>query len=89
MIIMRTTVSIDDALLERAKQRALRNNMTLGSFVEDALRAKLAELEQRTAAVSLPTFGSGGFIAGVDPSSNRSLYEALDRASNHDASLHA
>lgn len=79
---MRTTVSIDDALLERAKRRATQQGETLGSYLEEALRQRLAAFSDDTSQqIDLPVFdggASGGLRAGIDPSSNRALYEALD-----------
>jgi hypothetical protein len=73
---MRTTVSIDDSLLERAKRRAAANGVTLGRFVEDALRRELAAAPS-AGAVDLPVHPGGALRPGIEPSSNRALYEAL------------
>lgn len=43
---MRTTVSIDDPLLENAKRQAAERGVTLGGLIEDALRAYLANAER-------------------------------------------
>lgn len=76
---MRTTVNIDDDLLAFAKRRAAARGLTLGEFVEEAVRRELlSESAQRT-PISLPVFRGGtGLRPGIDPSSNRSLYDALD-----------
>ncbi|HWI31882.1 MAG TPA: hypothetical protein VNT50_10350 [Microbacterium sp.] len=77
---MRTTLSIDDRLLEEAKAQAVRRGQTLGQYVEDALRAGLTRDETGNAP-SIPVFTRGtGMRAGIDPSSNRALYDALDEA---------
>lgn len=39
---MRTTISIQDPLLETAKERAALRSITLSELIEDALRAHLA-----------------------------------------------
>ena len=39
---MKTTLNLNDVLLQRAKRRAARGGMTLTRFVEDALRERLA-----------------------------------------------
>lgn len=76
---MRTTVSIDDRLLATARQKAAEKNLTLGQFVEEALRRTLTEPARPTSLPALPVFTQGtGTVAGVDTSSNRSLYDALD-----------
>lgn len=65
---MRTTVNIDDHLLAEAKVLAARTSRSLGSVVEDALRAMLLrDAEERArGGFHLPTHGSGGLHAGVD-----------------------
>ncbi|MHA6694112.1 hypothetical protein [Homoserinimonas sp. A520] len=76
---MRTTLSIDEALLERAKKRAAERGQTLGQYVEDAVRRDLVAPPQEKAAPALPTFTRGtGMRPGLDPSSNRALFDALD-----------
>lgn len=78
MCIMRTTLSIDDHLLAAAKRRARERGTTLGQVVDDALRRDLASPAPRD-TVDVPIFhGSGGVRPGVDVTSNRTLYEALD-----------
>ncbi len=75
---MRTTVTIDDVLLARAKDAARAAHCTLGEFVEEALREKLSA-PAATPAPPLPIFTRGsGPVAGVDLTTNRGLFEALD-----------
>ncbi|MBI3257101.1 MAG: antitoxin [Actinobacteria bacterium] len=74
---MRTTVAIDDHLLASAKDEARTRGLTLGRLIEEALRHELARRSEPRPAV--PVFrGGGGVRPGVDISSNRALYEALD-----------
>jgi len=76
---MRTTLSIENALLERAKTRAAQRGQTLGRYVEDAIRRDLVSPAPKTTTVSLPVFTRGtGMRPGLDPSSNRAIYDALD-----------
>ncbi len=76
--IMRTTVSIHDHLLDAAKRRARERGVTLGELVEDGLRLEMARAE-RPPGPPVPVFeGKGGFLPGIDPTSNRSMLEALD-----------
>lgn len=79
---MRTTVSIEDGLLERAKLEALQTGSTLGEVIEDALR--LALLSEPKSARSRPfqplkTFGGTGTQPGVDLDSSSSLLEIMDQ----------
>ena len=76
---MRTTVSIEKTLLERAKKRAAQRGQTLGQYVEDAVRRDLTVPEPTAGAIRLPVFTRGtGMRDGLDPSSNRALFDALD-----------
>jgi hypothetical protein len=76
---MRTTVAVDDHLLEAAKRRARERGQTLGQIVEDALRRELAE-PAACKPSEVPVFrGGDGPLPGVDLRSNSALGELLDR----------
>jgi hypothetical protein len=47
LLIMRTTVDLDEALLERAKRLALSEGKTLGSVVSEALASYLAKRKSK------------------------------------------
>lgn len=47
---MRTTVSIEDALLARAKQASLQRGCSLGEVIEDSLRAALLSQPKQSLA---------------------------------------
>ncbi|OJU38795.1 MAG: hypothetical protein BGN97_10740 [Microbacterium sp. 69-10] len=75
---MRTTLAINDQLLEQAKRRAQAAGVTLGSFVEEALRRELATGRTGRRPVDLPVSrADGGAAPGVDLTSNRGLYDAM------------
>ena len=80
---MRTTIRLEDELLQMAKQHALNSNRTFTQLVNDAL---IALIERERAArsprtISLPTFGGDGIQLGVDMNSSASILEAMDRDS--------
>lgn len=76
---MRTTLSIDDALLQRAKAKAAQRGQTLGQYVEEAVRRDLVAPPRDSPVRPLPSFTRGtGLRPGIDPSSNRALHDALD-----------
>ncbi len=78
MIIMRTTVSINDELLARAKARAQADGRTLGSYIEEVLRQHLATPERTPQDVHLTiSRATGGAQPGVDLTTNRGLYDAM------------
>jgi len=76
---MRTTVAIEDALLKLAKRRARDRGVTLGQYLEEAIRRDLARVEDDRPRPTVPVFKGGtGVRPGVDLESNRALYEFLD-----------
>jgi len=77
---MRTTVTIDDHLLEQAKLLAVRQGRPIGSVLEDALRVLLARIEEgKERKVELPVFRGGrGLRPGVDLEDKEALYDLLD-----------
>jgi hypothetical protein len=77
---MKTTLDLDNELVKRAKAQAARERKTLTALIEEGLRLRLRRQGPvRRAPVDLPVFRGGqGFAAGIDPSSNRSIYDAAD-----------
>ncbi|MDY7102699.1 MAG: antitoxin [Actinomycetota bacterium] len=75
---MRTTVNIDDELLVAAKARATAKGITLGQMIERAVRRELA-VDAPTPGPPIPVFTGGtGPRPGLDLTSNRAVFEALD-----------
>lgn len=81
---MRTTVTIDDGLLEMARRRAQSRQQTLGDLVEESLRLYLAQADRPArSGPPLPVFSGGALQPGIDPMSNASLFEAAgDRSAD-------
>lgn len=75
---MRTTVAIADELLASAKSEARRRGLTLGQYVEAALRSQLAGRTEGTPPVVPVLRGGSGLRPGVDASSYRTLLEAME-----------
>ena len=78
---MRTTISLQDNLLERAKEQALRRKCTLSDVVNDALRYRLAESRAQTephVEAPLKTYGSAGLQPGVDLHNSASLHDLME-----------
>ncbi len=78
---MRTTISIDDSLLEKAKEVALSRSCTLSEVVSDALREVIAakpKFTGRAKAQPLLTFRGAGLRPGVDLNSTESLLEVME-----------
>jgi hypothetical protein len=77
---MRTTLTIQDALLRKAKQVSLERNLSVGEVVEEALRLTLgAQAKGRPAQRrKLKTFRGDGLQPGVDLASSAALLEVME-----------
>ena len=78
---MRTTVRLDEALMERARQEAERRGVTLTSLIEQGLQLVLRRPLRRSPreAVSLPECrATGGVLPGVDLNDSSSLLDRLE-----------
>lgn len=79
---MRTTVSIPDELLERAKERSASENRTLGDIMADGLRVVLypsrSAAKPGAKAPPLPTFRGQGLHPGVDLDNNAALLDSME-----------
>lgn len=78
---MRTTVTIEDALLRKAREASVRRNCTLGEVIEDALRITLnTKRKARTSPAMRPlkTFRGSGVRAGVVLSSSAQLLDLME-----------
>lgn len=77
---MRTTIRIDDRLLNEVKKRALSANMTLSSLVENALREMLSRRQNNTEKpkMTLITFKGRGLKHGVDLDDTAALSELME-----------
>lgn len=77
---MRTTIRLDDRLLEKTKKYALSHGTTFTAVVEDALREKLMERAsgKRQPTVRLKTVNGKGTYAGVDLDDSSSLLDVMD-----------
>jgi hypothetical protein len=76
---MRTTVDLDENLLEAARQRAADQGKTLDAVVEEALAAVLP-LRLKAHGEYKFTWKShrGGLLPGVDIANRDSLYDIMD-----------
>jgi hypothetical protein len=78
---MRTTVRLDDGLLERAKQEAERRGTTLTALIEQGIRLVLRRPQpsERRKRITLPVSRTGGgAMAGVDLNDTAALLDRLD-----------
>jgi hypothetical protein len=78
---MRTTVRLDDALLQAAKKEAARRGETLTSLIERGLRLVLARPERRSPRrrVEIPVCREGGgTLPGVDLDDSAALLDIIE-----------
>ena len=77
---MKTTLDIDDHLLERAKRQAAAQGTTLRALVEEALRARLAPRpkEKSPSYRFSPPIVRGSQPPAVDVADRNALYDLLD-----------
>ena len=76
---MRTTITIDDGLLDRVRRRAVEMGQTISQVVEDSVREKLSRVEAATTErCALPTFRGGRPRGVVDLDDNAALLEVMD-----------
>lgn len=75
------TISLDESIIRKARIRAIHEGTSVSAKVREFL-AQYARADASTAAqakVSLPVFtGGSGLQSGIDPSSNKSMFQALE-----------
>lgn len=79
---MRTTVNLDDQLLDRLKQRASESGTSVSRLIEQAVRLALRRGPASSAAApfELVTFGAGGRFSPYDIDKTSALLAAEDEA---------
>ena len=77
---MRTTIRLDDQLLEKAKQYALSHGTTFTAIVEDALREKLMNrpVYKKKTIIKLKTVKGNGINTGIDLDDTASLIDMME-----------
>jgi predicted transcriptional regulator len=78
---MRTTVNLDEALIERAKTIAATTGRSFSDVIEDAVRESMARRDQARGRHhrGLPIDPTGGgTMPGVDLDSNAGLLDVMD-----------
>jgi hypothetical protein len=78
---MRTTIRLQDELLDAAKRRAAETGRTLTRFIEDVLREALAQRSLRSSPQSrfeVRPFEGRGLRPGIDLDSNAALLDVME-----------
>jgi hypothetical protein len=78
---MRTTISLDEALLKQARRVALDRGISLNELVVVALRVELNRTKPgQKKRIELPTFKGRGLRPGVDLDDSASLEGIMNEA---------
>ncbi|MCY3732517.1 MAG: hypothetical protein OXF98_14360 [Rhodospirillaceae bacterium] len=79
---MKTTLNIDDSVMQRLREEAARRGTTMSALVEAGLRRVLAPSvaagEPQPSLPPLPTWDSGGHLVDIDD--RDALYRAMEEA---------
>lgn len=76
---MKTTLNIDDSVMQRLREEAARRGTTMSALVEAGLRRVLAPevtASQPDELPPLPTWDSGGHLVDIDD--RDALYRAME-----------
>lgn len=74
---MKTTLVLDDGLVKRLREMAVRSGRTMSELAEAAIRKMLDERPSSQPLPDLPTFRSGGYL--VDISDREALYSEMEQ----------
>jgi len=75
---MRTTLNLDDQLLNYARHRAIEERVPLARVIESALRESLSKPIARGETVRLITASGSGVKPGIDLDNGRMLLDVMD-----------
>ena len=75
---MRTTLNIDDQLLNSARHRAVEERVSLARVIESALRESLSKPSAKRESIQLITASGQGVKPGVGLDNGRSLLDIMD-----------
>jgi len=76
VIHMKTTLNIDDTVMDRLRRESARSGRTMSELVEMALRQLLQRRSAAPELVPLPSFDSGGAL--VDVADREALYRVME-----------
>ena len=78
--LMRTTIRLDDSLLDETGRADAEHDMTLTAIIEESLRERStrSRAATHTQHTRLPTIGGDGTLPGVDLDNSASLLDVMD-----------
>jgi plasmid stability protein len=75
------TISLDENLVKRARIKAIQEGTSLSAKIREFL-AGYVQTEGKSLPIVIPTLpvskAHGGLMPGIDPSSHRSMLDAMD-----------
>jgi len=77
-LTMRTTLNLDDQLLDAARHLAIEENIPLARVIENALRECFSKPMPTHATVRLITASGMGVKHGIDLDNGRTLLDIMD-----------
>lgn len=78
---MRTTITIDEHLLEEVRKRAAERRQTVSQVIEESVRESLLRHgDEAPTPFRVRAFPSGGYQPGVDLDDNAGLLDLIDQA---------
>ncbi|MEX2606802.1 MAG: DUF2191 domain-containing protein [Kiritimatiellia bacterium] len=79
---MRSTISIEDELLARAKEKALNRKCSLGEVINEALLISFSQESQSSTEqpFRLTTCGGKGMHPGINVNDNAALLDWMEQA---------
>lgn len=76
---MRTTITIDDHLLDEVRQVAAARRQSVSQVIEESVRESLLRrVPESREPFELRTFHAGGYRVGVDLDDNAAMLELMD-----------
>ncbi len=76
---MRTTISIDDGLLDDLRRRAAEQGKTVSQVIEDSVRdSMLRHRDENRPLFRVRAFSAGGYQPGVNLDDNADLLDIMD-----------
>ncbi len=73
---MKTTLNIDDKVMEQLKRESAKQRRTMSELVESALRLLFQTTKTPKPLSPLPSFKGGGYL--VDITEREALYQAME-----------
>lgn len=78
MTSTRTTITVDEELLNEVKRHSLQEHVTVSEFIQDSVRERLAKMRHRSAPFVVRAVHTGGYQPGVDITDSAALRDRME-----------